>query len=38
LYNGRPTAELKSKIATPEEMDRFLNAAEYQRWQRDYLA
>lgn len=38
LYSGRPVAELKSKIASPEDMDRYLNAANYRKWQRDYLA
>ncbi len=38
LYSGKPTAELKAKIASPEDMDRFLNAADYLQWQRGYLA
>ena len=38
LYNNGATADLKSKIASPEEMDRYLNATNYQKWQREYLA
>jgi oxaloacetate decarboxylase len=38
LYNGDATADLKSKIATAEEIDRYLNGANYRKWQREYLA
>lgn len=38
LYNGGAPAELKSRIATPEEMNRLLNGRQYEEWQRQYLS
>jgi carboxyvinyl-carboxyphosphonate phosphorylmutase len=37
LYNGGAPADLKSKIASAEEMERYLDGASYQKWQREYL-
>ena len=37
LYNGGAPADLQSKIASTEEMERHLNVANYQKWQREYL-
>lgn len=37
LFNGGAPADLKSKIATPQEMERFVNGENYRKWQRDYL-
>lgn len=37
LYKGGATADLQSKIASTEEMERHLNGANYQKWQREYL-
>jgi len=37
LYSGGAPADLKSKIASAAEMDRYLSAASYQQWQREYL-
>ena len=38
LYSGGAPAELASKIASPEEMDRYLDAATYRKWRREFLA
>ncbi len=37
LYSGGAPADLQSKIASAEEMGRYLNGASYQAWQREYL-
>ena len=37
LYNGGSPADLKPKIASPREMDDFLNDKSYRKWQHDYL-
>ena len=37
LYKGGAPSALKDKIATPQEMDRLIDAESYQQWQRDYL-
>lgn len=37
LYNGGEPAELKSRIASPQEMERLVNGDSYRQWQRDYL-
>jgi carboxyvinyl-carboxyphosphonate phosphorylmutase len=37
LYNSGAPADLKSKIASTEEMEGYLNGASYQKWQREYL-
>ena len=37
LYNGGAPADLKSKIASSEEMERYLDGASYRKWQREYL-
>lgn len=38
LYNGGAPAELKSVIASPDEMDRLVNGGQYQEWRRQYLS
>ena len=38
LYRGAPTAELKAQVATPEEMDRYMNGGQYKEWQKQYLS
>lgn len=38
LYNGGAPADLKDRIASPAEMDKFVNTAAYKTWQKDYLA
>jgi oxaloacetate decarboxylase len=38
LYNGGAPADIKSQIASPEEMERFVNTSEYRKRQRDYLS
>ena len=38
LYNGRAPAELKSLIATPDEMNRLVNAGQYEAWRQQYLS
>ena len=38
LYNGGAPAELKSRIATPDEMDRLVNGGQYEEWRRQYLS
>lgn len=37
LFNGGAPADLKSKIASPREMERLVRADQYRGWQRDYL-
>lgn len=37
LFNGGAPADLKPKIATPQEMERLVNGGNYKQWQRDYL-
>jgi len=38
LHAGRPPAELKPRLASPEQMRQFLGDADYDRWRDDYLA
>ena len=37
LFNGGAPADLKSKVASPQEMERLVNADAYRKWQREYL-
>jgi oxaloacetate decarboxylase len=37
LYNGGAPADLKSKIASPQEMERLIGGESYKQWQREYL-
>ncbi len=37
LYNGGAPADLKSRIATPEEMGRLLGNENYKKWREEYL-
>jgi oxaloacetate decarboxylase len=37
LHNGGAPAELKSKIATPQEIDRLVNGETYRTWRRAFL-
>jgi carboxyvinyl-carboxyphosphonate phosphorylmutase len=37
LYNGGTPADLKSKIASAQEMERLVNGESYKKWQREYL-
>ncbi|HEV2007597.1 MAG TPA: isocitrate lyase/phosphoenolpyruvate mutase family protein [Burkholderiales bacterium] len=37
LYSGGTPADLKSKIASAQEMDDFLDGESYRKWQREYL-
>lgn len=37
LYNGGAPAELKSRIASPQEIARLVNRDAYRNWQREYL-
>lgn len=37
LFNGGAPADLKSRIASPQEMERLVNGDTYRQWQRDYL-
>ncbi len=37
LYSGGAPADLKSKVASPQEMERLINGEAYKRWQREYL-
>lgn len=37
LYAGGAPADLKSRIATPEEMGRFIGEETYRKWREDYL-
>jgi carboxyvinyl-carboxyphosphonate phosphorylmutase len=37
LFGGGAPADLKSKIASAEEMERFVNGDSYKQWQREYL-
>ena len=38
LHRGGAPAELKALAATPEEMERYIGAARYAQWRRDFLA
>jgi carboxyvinyl-carboxyphosphonate phosphorylmutase len=38
LYNGGAPAELKSAIASPDEMERLVNGGQYEEWRRQYLS
>lgn len=38
LYNGGAPADLKSRIATPEEMERLVQGARYDEWRKAYLS
>ena len=38
LYNGGAPSELKPLLATPDEMQRMVNGAQYAQWQRQYLS
>jgi len=37
LYNGGSPADLKSKIASPKEMEQLTNGANYKQWLREYM-
>ena len=37
LHGGGSPAELKGKIASNEEMEKFTNGAQYKQWQKDFL-
>ena len=37
LYNGGSPADLMSKIASPQEMERLIDGESYKQWQREYL-
>lgn len=37
LFNGGAPAELKSKIASAQEMDRLVSGENYKKWQREFL-
>ncbi|MBI2225789.1 MAG: isocitrate lyase/phosphoenolpyruvate mutase family protein [Betaproteobacteria bacterium] len=37
LYHGGAPADLKSKIASPQEMERLIDGESYKQWQREYL-
>ena len=37
LYHGGAPADLKSKIASPQEMERLIDGESYKKWQREYL-
>jgi carboxyvinyl-carboxyphosphonate phosphorylmutase len=37
LFNGGAPADLKSKIASAEEMERLVNGDSHKQWQREYL-
>jgi carboxyvinyl-carboxyphosphonate phosphorylmutase len=37
LYSGASPSELKGKIASNEEMEKFTNGAQYKQWQKDFL-
>ncbi|MEK7877427.1 MAG: isocitrate lyase/phosphoenolpyruvate mutase family protein, partial [Pseudomonadota bacterium] len=37
LYNGGAPADLKAKIASPQEMERLIDGESYKNWQREYL-
>ncbi len=37
LFNGGAPADLKSSIASNDEMEKLLNADRYKQWQKDYL-
>jgi len=37
LFNGGAPSDLKSKIASPQEMERIVNSETYEKWRREYL-
>ncbi len=37
LYHGGAPADLKSKIASPQEMERLIDGESYRKWQREFL-
>ncbi|MDH5535489.1 MAG: hypothetical protein OEZ08_07965, partial [Betaproteobacteria bacterium] len=37
LFSGGAPADLKSRIASPQEMDRLVAGEAYKKWQREYL-
>jgi len=37
LYNGGAPAELKSRVASAQEMERLVFSEDYRKWQREYL-
>lgn len=37
LYHGGAPADLKSRIASPQEMERLIDGESYKQWQREYL-
>jgi oxaloacetate decarboxylase len=37
LYNGGAPADLKPKLASPQEMERLVDGESYKKWQREYL-
>ncbi|MDP2240860.1 MAG: isocitrate lyase/phosphoenolpyruvate mutase family protein [Burkholderiales bacterium] len=37
LFNGGAPADLKSKIASAQDMDRLVNGENFKKWQREYL-
>lgn len=37
LHGGGAPADLKDKIASPQEMDKLVNGEAYKKWQQDYL-
>ena len=37
LYNGGAPADLKSKIASAEEMEQLVNGDSYKQWLREYM-
>ena len=37
LYHGGAPADLKSKIASPQEMERLIDGESYRNWQREFL-
>ena len=38
LYHGGAPADLKSKLASPQEMERLLDGESYKNWQREFLS
>jgi carboxyvinyl-carboxyphosphonate phosphorylmutase len=37
LYHGGAPADLKSRVASPQEMERLVDGESYRKWQREYL-
>jgi 2-methylisocitrate lyase-like PEP mutase family enzyme len=37
LYDGGAPADLKSRVASPQEMERLVAGGTYRKWQREYL-